>query len=90
MEPNLQYEMFPLESPRIPPYHYRKGGMELWDIIREFLTHEEFVGHLKGNILKYTYRYKSKGHEEDLKKATDYIHKLREVEYGAVRNSNKS
>lgn len=56
------------------PEHYAKGSLECIDWIRAFLTSEEYHGYLKGNILKYIWRYEDKGApEQDLGKAKKYI-----------------
>lgn len=62
------------------PSHYNQGGKETIDIIEDFLTFEEFIGFLKGNVLKYMHRYKSKGGIEDIDKANWYLNKLVQVE----------
>ena len=41
------------------------------------MTAEEFTGYLKGNCMKYLWRYKYKGKPvEDLKKCQWYLNKL--------------
>lgn len=55
------------------PTHYTTGEIECIDAIRSALTEEEFRGYCKGNILKYTWREKLKGGDEDLKKAKQYL-----------------
>lgn len=55
------------------PTHYTTGAIECIDAIRSALTEEEFRGYCKGNVLKYTWREKLKGGDEDLKKAKQYI-----------------
>jgi len=61
------------------PNHYTKGGIEVWDIMKAYLSKEEFIGYLKGNIIKYNLRA---GHKEDelkdYKKAQAYLNKLLE------------
>lgn len=52
---------------------YSHGDVECIDAIKSALTPEEFRGFCKGNILKYTWREKYKGGDEDMKKARDYI-----------------
>jgi hypothetical protein len=42
------------------------------------LTHEEFVGFLKGNVIKYGMRQGKKG-TEDSNKAQHYAMKLKEI-----------
>ena len=58
------------------PPHYNKGGIECIDAIEAMLTHEEFVGYLRGNSLKYRWRFKYKNGIQDLEKAEWYEKKL--------------
>ena len=61
------------------PVHYNTGSMETIDLIREGMSDDEFLGYLKGNILKYICRYRHKNKEnpiKDLMKARWYIEKL--------------
>lgn len=62
------------------PNHYRTGKTECIVAMEEMLSTEEFIGYLRGNIYKYTYRYKDKNGVEDLKKAQWYLNKLIEKE----------
>lgn len=59
------------------PSHYTQGKVETIEILKEFLTKEEFEGFLKGNVLKYLHRYKYKNGLEDLKKASWYLDELK-------------
>ncbi len=55
------------------PKHYTVGGVEVIDVIEAKLTKEEFIGYLKGNIIKYTLRSSFKGNlVEDMGKADVY------------------
>ena len=47
------------------PPHYTKG-IETIKIIRSKLSDEEYIGYLKGNILKYTTRLGLKGSTDDI------------------------
>tara|TARA_R100000329_G_scaffold121003_2_gene99717 strand:+ start:776 stop:979 length:204 start_codon:yes stop_codon:yes gene_type:complete len=59
------------------PKHYRMQGVEAIDILEMSMTEEEFMGYLKGNMLKYIMRYKHKNKpKEDLQKAEWYLKKL--------------
>jgi hypothetical protein len=58
------------------PPHYKTGKLEVIDILEDQLTQEEFCGYLRGNILKYLFRYKNKGGVTDLQKAQWYLTKL--------------
>ena len=66
------------------PSHYCRGGIECIDAIEASLGKDEFAGFLRGNIIKYIWRYKDKNGLEDLKKAQWYLNKLIEV----VKNGN--
>ena len=61
------------------PKHYNQGDIECIDAIEAMLTHEEFVGYLRGNSLKYRWRFRYKNGVEDLKKAQWYLTELIDV-----------
>jgi len=61
------------------PAHYGGGKIECIDYIKDFLTSEEFIGYLRGNIAKYLHRFRYKNGLEDLKKAEWYLKRLSEV-----------
>jgi hypothetical protein len=66
--------------------HYKKMGMQPWDVMESVLTHEEFVGFLKGNIIKYSLRNGCKDNStDDVEKAMHYAAKLKEVQ-GEINN----
>lgn len=46
----------------VNPLHYRTGGKECIDIIRETLGDDLFIGYCKGNAMKYRHRAGRKGH----------------------------
>lgn len=59
------------------PPHYTQGGIECIEAIKASMSHDAFIGYLKGNVLKYLWRYESKGKPvEDLKKAGWYMDRL--------------
>ena len=61
------------------PEHYTTGDIECIDAIKASMSHEEYIGFLKGNVIKYLWRYRLKGKEksvEDLGKAQWYLNKL--------------
>ena len=61
------------------PPHYNQGGIECIDAIKASMTQEAFKGYLKGNSMKYLWRYENKGHAiQDLQKAKWYLNKLNE------------
>lgn len=59
------------------PSHYTQGDIECIDAIKASMTSGEFAGYLKGNCMKYIWRYTNKVNPvEDLKKARWYLDKL--------------
>ena len=59
------------------PDHYNKGTIEAIEAIKASMPEEEFRGYLKGNALKYLWRYDYKGKPvEDLRKCRWYIERL--------------
>ena len=59
------------------PKHYTNGSIECIDAIKASMTNTEFCGYLKGNILKYLWRYRLKSNpSEDLLKANWYLTRL--------------
>nr|DAJ16985.1 MAG TPA: nucelotide kinase [Caudovirales sp. ctNII2] len=59
------------------PAHYMAGGIETIDYIKAKLSQAEYVGYLKGSILKYVSRANYKGHEcEDYRKTSWYLNRL--------------
>ena len=66
-----------MNDPVNNPEHYNKGGIEAIDGIRSSMSDEEFKGYLKGNCMKYLWRYNYKGKpKEDLEKSKWYLNRL--------------
>ena len=56
------------------PDHYNKGAIEAIQGIKASMPDHEFRGYLKGNCLKYLWRYDYKGTPlQDLKKTQVYL-----------------
>ena len=53
--------------------HYRNAVVEPILVMQDFFSHDEFIGFLKGNILKYRLRMGHKGTEEDMKADYDKL-----------------
>ena len=65
-----------LNDPVNSPAHYTAGGIETIDYIKAKLTPEEFIGYLKGNVIKYTSRAGKKIDTiQDLEKAQWYMNR---------------
>lgn len=65
-----------LNDPVNHPSHYCKGGIECLDAIWSSMSDEMFCGFLKGNVIKYIWRFEEKNKVEDLEKAEFYLKKL--------------
>ena len=62
------------------PKHYNSGNIECIDAIEESMSSHAFKGYLKGNCMKYLWRYDYKGKQvEDLQKAGWYLRKLTDM-----------
>jgi hypothetical protein len=63
------------------PSHYTDGGgIECIEAIEAQLTPEEYQGYLRGNCVKYLWRWRHKGGKTDLLKAQWYLDRLLLVE----------
>ena len=60
--------------------HYKDMAMQPWEVMQYVLTHDEFVGFLKGNVIKYSMRQGKKEGSDDAAKALHYLAKLQEVQ----------
>ncbi len=60
--------------------HYKQGHIECIDAIKASMSYEAFKGFLKGNVLKYVWRFEHKGGVEDLNKAQLYLRWLESEE----------
>ena len=58
------------------PAHYNQGHTECIDAIEAMLSDEEYIGYLRGNSMKYRWRFRYKNGFEDLNKATWYEKRL--------------
>ena len=69
-------ESCPVENPD----HYNTGSIEAIEAIRASMPSEQFFGYLKGNVMKYLWRYDYKEKPiEDLRKADWYLNRLIDV-----------
>lgn len=73
----------PADSKQVGGQHYKTMQIEPWEVMRHVLTREEFVGFLKGNIIKYGMRQGRKADgSDDGDKAQHYAQKLSEIQDG--------
>jgi hypothetical protein len=62
--------------------HYKEMPIQPWAVMESVLTREEFIGYLKGNIIKYSMRAGRKVGSDDTGKAIHYRMKLKELQDG--------
>ena len=61
--------------------HYKDMAVQPWHVMEGVLTREEFIGFLKGNMIKYAMR-QGKKDSPDAAKYRHYETKLNEVKWG--------
>ena len=60
--------------------HYQQMEIQPWDVMEDLLTPEEFIGYLKGNMIKYAMRQGKKEDSDDAGKLQHYMVKLNEFQ----------
>jgi hypothetical protein len=59
--------------------HYKKlGDYQPWEVLRHWLTEDEFRGFMKGSAIVYLAREKDKGGDIDIDKAAHYLQAMKE------------
>lgn len=57
--------------------HYKDmGEYQPWDVLKAWLTPEEYRGYQKGVAIAYLARERKKGGDQDIKKAAHHLQKL--------------
>jgi len=59
--------------------HYKDMAVQPWTVMQAILTPEEFLGFIKGNIIKYGMRQGRKA-SDDANKCMHYMTKLKEIQ----------
>lgn len=60
----------------INPAHYKDTPIQFIDAVKAAMTTEQYLGFLRGNVIKYLWRYENKGGKQDLEKAEWYLKRL--------------
>lgn len=61
-------------------HHYQDmGDFQPWNVLRAWLTPDEYRGWMKGNAIVYLARERQKGGDQDVAKALHHLQKLLEV-----------
>lgn len=66
------------EDEKKTPKHY-DSLIQPIEYMYETMTHDEYLGFCRGNVIKYISRYPEKGGSLDLEKANYYLEELRRV-----------
>lgn len=66
------------EDEKKTPKHY-DSLIQPIEYMYEIMTHDEYLGFCRGNVLKYISRYPEKGGQLDLEKASYYLEELKRV-----------
>ena len=63
------------------PNYYKSNGLSPLDAFKQgLISREEFIGFIKGNVIKYTVRAGKKDDPiRDIEKAVDYLEWLKKV-----------
>ena len=62
------------------PPHYTNGFIECIDYMEDVLSRDEFIGYLRGQVIKYNHRLMLKGNpQQDAAKMVWYAEKLRDT-----------
>ena len=57
--------------------HYQESVIQPWDAMEHWLSHDQYMGFLRGNAIKYLARAGRKGPaKDDYQKALTYVQKL--------------
>jgi hypothetical protein len=67
------------DSIQVSGNHYKDLAVQPWHVMESVLTREEFIGFLKGNVIKYGMRQGRKEGSDDTGKALHYQQKLGEI-----------
>lgn len=71
------------------PSHYTQQDIECLDAIKASMGTYDYKGYLKGNVIKYLWRFENKNGLEDLCKADYYLELLTDVVYEEYKKSQK-
>lgn len=75
IEESVDFEY--IDDVQIGGNHYKSQDIQPWDYMEACMTEEQFIGYLRGNVIKYVSRYDKKGGIQDIDKALQYLNKLR-------------
>ena len=76
---NLRFNGTSADDIQVSGNHYKDMPIQPWHVMESVLTREEFIGFLKGNVIKYSLRAGRKEGSDDAGKARHYMQKLSEV-----------
>lgn len=78
--PEVAHKDDPADSYQVGGNHYKDMAVEPWTLMETLMTRSEFIGFLKGNVIKYSMRQGRKEGSNDGAKALHYLKKLKEIQ----------
>ena len=76
---NLRFNGTTADDIQVSGNHYKDMPIQPWHVMESVLTRDEFIGFLKGNVIKYSLRAGRKENSDDKGKAEHYMQKLKEI-----------
>ena len=75
--PQCKPDVVGVDEKQIGGDHYKLlGSMQPWDVMQAWFTPEEYRGWQKGSAIVYLARERSKGGDQDIRKAAHHLEKL--------------
>lgn len=71
------------------PAHYCAAGVYCLEVLKAVMTPAQYEGFLRGNVMKYLWRYNKKNGVEDLRKARVYLDELIDFAAGVTEPTEK-
>ena len=66
----------PARDKQVGGDHYKKLEIQPWDAMKCWMSPMEYIGYLRGCVIKYSARCWQKGGVQDLEKARHYLDEL--------------
>jgi hypothetical protein len=76
---NLRFNGTTADDIQVSGNHYKDMPIQPWHVMESVLTRDDFIGFLKGNVIKYSLRAGRKENSDDKGKAEHYMQKLKEI-----------
>ena len=78
-DPEFQHDTLNVNARQVGGTHYTDMPVQPWAVMEAVMRRDEFIGYLKGCIIKYSMRQGKKEGSDDAGKLAHYIEKLKEA-----------